>query len=124
MAFISGEVLKEAQPPHKCPRRAEGAVFVQSEFDEWREMPNGDLTCSYCGSWETQQFLNWCETATEGTLEFVKGYKFYIRRDGVSNAGDGAIKFYTPHLTREEGNANQAMINKAMKRLAWDRDIE
>jgi hypothetical protein len=72
--------------------------------DTWDERPNGDKTCSYCGSMSFDDFLRcaklaadprdmtWIEKATG------KNYKWYAHQPGVSNASEGGIKFYTWHV--------------------------
>jgi hypothetical protein len=80
-----------------------------------------DRVCNYCGSWHADEFVAWCERVLRGEetpFREVKSplgehaysrltlndhcNKLYVHRDGISNAGEGAIKVRTIHLTREQ----------------------
>lgn len=69
--------------------------------DAWLKHTNGDRVCSYCGSLHPDDFVEIIRLKAEGKGGHLgrsdKGYKWYANRAGVSNAGDGGIKFYTWH---------------------------
>lgn len=74
----------------------------------WQVEPNGDKTCSYCGSLSEEDFIDILSHYVEGDegYEFepsTKSYKHYARRPNVVNAGQGGIKFYTNHIDRTPG---------------------
>lgn len=73
---------------------------------EWRTQPNGDRTCRYCGSLSQADMIDIMYRYIAGEQGYSfgttdKGYKMYAHRAGVSNAGDGGIKFYTNHIDDE-----------------------
>lgn len=87
-----------------CPRRiAEGHDRTDSPLaydgpnrDEWRD----DKTCSYDGSIHPDEFMEYVRSGGEvGPTD--KSYKFYV--DGYSGVTRGAKKFYTHHLSEEQG---------------------
>ena len=98
-----------------CPRReAEGHADAGSPLvydgpmrDEWRE----DGTCSYDGSFSGEKFLEYVQAGlTVGSTD--KSYKFYM--DDWNDKVRGAAKFYTHHLTEEQGQefARLRYLNK------------
>lgn len=104
-----------------CPRRGEGpagAMFPGP--DRWREVGN-DRTCSFCGSCHPDDFLAVCKEAADPASPTRvsmsdKRYKIYLYREGVSNASDGAIKFYVMHFLSDEAfDAAKPEINEALK---------
>ena len=103
-----------------CPRRAGGGAgsFFPGP-DYWQVHYNGDRVCSYCGSLDPKQFLAICRQivldgdTSRASIEFCKGYKFYVTRPGIRNASEGAIKFYTPHFT-DDDRAIASTINKVI----------
>lgn len=87
-----------------CPRRiAEGHASADSPLvydgpnqDEWRR----DKTCSYDGSLHPDVFMEYVKAGKEvGTTD--KGYKFYL--DEYEGTVAGAKKFYTHHLSEDQG---------------------
>jgi hypothetical protein len=71
--------------------------------DEWRTEPDGTRTCSFCGSLHEDDFIDILEHYVAGDEGYhfdpsTKGYKRYAHRPGVSNAGQGGIKFYGWHV--------------------------
>jgi len=77
------------------------------ENPTWRRAPNGDRTCSYCGSLHPEDFLDimikYIEQEPGYRLETTsKPYKIYANRSGVQNASQGGIKFYFNHLVDPE----------------------
>ncbi len=115
-----------------CPLRHQDLVahFRFPGPDQWRQEPNGDYTCSYCGGMHPEQFLNFCKEVVESTdlkvrIEYI-GYKgkFYVERPTVRNAGEGAIKARILHIWQwcaqqgmkeEERDIIIAQINEAIK---------
>lgn len=103
---VTAEVLTQVlgHELQTCPRRVhEYGPWKQDEkLDVWRREPNGDRTCSFCGSLHPEDFEQLCEEAadpdTETRLEHSdKQYKVYVYRPGVKNAMDGGIKYYKQH---------------------------
>lgn len=88
-----------------CPRRAEsgadipGGVFKGHgpNKDEFYER-DGIEHCSYCGSISGEKFMELAKSHTE-VEPTDKSYKFYMRGEGLP-----FIKFYTPHLSVEQGD--------------------
>lgn len=103
---------------HPCPR-SYGHPFTDRDVDHtWDKEKNGDHTCSFCGSWKTDEFLKFCKESETGFLEVSdKKYKIYVKRPGISNAGEGPIKFYTMHLDPRTSDEDIKIINEAVKRL-------
>lgn len=64
------------------------------------ERVGDDLVCSYCGSASPDTVLRLIKKNGFGVLSpSTKGYKWYLRRASVPNAGFGAIKYYRWHDT-------------------------
>ena len=90
---------------HKCGRREEMPYIPKGipEFDTWRKLPNGDRTCSFCGSLHHDDFLRLARDAADPTKPVWvekatgKNYKYYVHQKDVENAMVGGIKFYTQH---------------------------
>lgn len=96
------------QVNQRCPRRDRDPLFseVPGQPDHWRQLPNGDRTCSFCGSLHPEDFERLVQEAakndTNVRLEMSdKPYKIYVRQSGVSNASEGGIKFYLHHVPDE-----------------------
>jgi len=124
--------------PQTCPRRIleVGPWSRDKDSDFWIPRPNGDSCCSFCGSAHPDVFfrvLN--EAADPNSSTYIslsdKRYKIYLQIDGVVNAMEGPIKFYTQHLAdyqdfkdrRDEWNALfvaavQASNTKLMERMS------
>lgn len=89
--------------------------------DTWRVLPNGDRTCSFCGSAHPDDWLRIMRSAADPESKTTidrsdKGYKFYCHQEGVSNALDGAIKFYTWHIPSDEWAAQANAIHADVMR--------
>jgi hypothetical protein len=92
---------------------------------KWRKLPNGDRTCSSCGSLHPADFTDilWRYAQREEGYEFDrsdKRYKDYGHRPGVRNAGDGGIKFYGNHCTPDVADELYAARELALAR--WKAD--
>src|SRR5215207_8509673 len=91
-----------------CPRRMQewGPWEYKEELDEWRVEPNGDRTCSFCGSLHPEDFEKVCQQVLADDTTWIeqsdKPYKVYIHRKGIHNASEGAIKYYKPHNYTDE----------------------
>lgn len=130
----------EAQPSRAKPAR-EGEFYCgspnkppptsQSAFsgpDHWQIAPNGDRTCSFCGSLHEEDFVAIMEDYAEGLEGYhfeptSKGYKVYAHRPRVGNASDGGIKFYGWHVDRTPGpdfDRRVELFEKAKKRRSDD----
>lgn len=108
----------------RCGRRDEswyGELGDTTEPDTWDRGPDGNRTCSYCGSLHPEDFFVLVKAAADAGPDAGddvpsinpsdKGYKIYVRQKGVRNASEGGIKFYTQHLPRpvsEERNKEYA----------------
>jgi len=106
-----------------CASRQQGPSNFPGP-DRWRTEPNGDRTCSYCGSLHPDDFAAILEGYSKGEPGFRfgttdKAYKRYGNRPGVQNAGHGGIKFYTWHLPPEgpELDRLQGLHSAAVARL-------
>ncbi len=88
--------------------------------DTWDVGPDGNRTCSHCGSIHFDDLLAICKKsltderyAVEGT---TKGYKYYVKQPGVRNAGEGAIKYYTYHSPREISDKDYDLFRAALQK--------
>lgn len=93
--------------------------------DFWRTRPNGDRTCSFCGSVHPDDAISILTDYVEhkkGRFDMTgKGYKFYMSRPDVTNAAEGAIKFYTWHLdglSEEKREQISRLLFLAARRLS------
>jgi hypothetical protein len=109
----------------RCPDRAQNPVasrrFNHDEPlpDTWDVGPDGNRTCSFCGSVHPDDLMEICRKTivderygVEGT---TKSYKVYVRSPGVRNAAEGAIKFYTWHAPEQPTKADQELFAAATK---------
>lgn len=86
----------KGEETHLCPRRSE-SPFSPSDMDSWDKIGE-DRVCSYCGSLHPEDLNKLIKEQGIKILErSSKGYKFYIHRSNIKNAGQGAIKFYAQH---------------------------
>lgn len=98
----------DLQEPFKCADRRNLPEYPgMPKQDHWRELPNGDHTCSFCGSMHPKDFERLVVDAANPELATMldmttKAYKFYIRQAGVKNASEGAFKFYSWHIADDE----------------------
>ena len=83
-----------------CPSRMRGGGpwEIREGLDTWDKI-GPDRCCDFCGSIHPEDLNKLLEDDTIGVVihRSDKKYKFYIHRDGVINAGMGAIKWYTWH---------------------------
>lgn len=104
----------------RCPSHEAQRPWDKSE-DHWRTEPNGDRTCSYCGSWHPDDLIAFLPIATDPAQkeEYInpstKSYKLYIQRSAVKNASEGAIKFYTWHMPNDWDEATLKRLNEAIE---------
>jgi hypothetical protein len=91
-----------------CPRRYESWQGKTGEKfpDTWDLGPDGNRTCSYCGSIHPDDLaviIQKSKTDSRYAIEETdKNYKVYIRQPNVRNAGEGAIKFYRQHAAKQD----------------------
>lgn len=101
----------KTEEKQRCGRRDDMFNFrgktEDSQPDHWDKIGD-DRICSYCGSLHPDDLISLIEKHGPQVISGTdKGYKFYIRNDGIDgrkgiiNAGMGAIKFYTQHLTAD-----------------------
>lgn len=110
----------------RCPRRDESVeryAEVVGSADFWRTLPNKDRVCSFCGSLHPDDFIRICDCAARDVPGYEvdhsdKSYKVYVRQPGVSNAGDGGLKFYKAHVVAEgeELTRQGEIFRKALER--------
>lgn len=114
-----------------CPSRMTqvGSWERKEGIDSWTVRPNGDRTCSFCGSLHEDDFVAIIEAYGNGEPGYrfdpsTKGYKRYANRPGVSNATEGGIKFYGWHIDKTPGpdlDRRSAIFDRAMDR--WRSDM-
>lgn len=87
--------------------------------DTWDTGPDGNRTCSYCGSIHFDDMMKICRLvladeryAIEGT---TKSYKVYVTQPGVRNAGEGAIKFYKQHSPEAVSDEDEKLFVEAVR---------
>lgn len=92
---------------------------AQSTPDTWDYGPDGNRTCSYCGSIHFEDLMKICRKALtderygiEGT---TKSYKVYVNQPGVRNASEGAIKFYMHHAAETPNQDDQKLFAEAAR---------
>lgn len=105
-----------------CGRRMKefGPWERKEGLDKW-EQRGPDLCCSFCGSLHPDKVLEIAKEVIEGkdtTSVFHmsdKPYKLYLDRVEVKNAGEGGIKFYTPHIPDTDADEWLKVVNQAIK---------
>ncbi len=112
----------------RCGRRDDPFSFNRGDApqpDTWRWGPDGNRTCSYCGSLHPDDFVKICRLvpgderyAVSGT---DKGYKFYVTQPGVRNASEGGIKFYMQHAPKKEPTEGEQAAFSAALRISRER---
>lgn len=113
----------------RCGRR-EGTVHGGTDMrgrrlqpgdlpDTWDMGPDGNRTCSWCGSVHPDDFMKICRAALTDPEYDVsmsdKRYKAYVRVPGVVNASQGAIKFYMHHAPAEPSDEEQRVFAEALR---------
>lgn len=64
---------------HVCPRRAENPPYPgMSDTDTWRK----NNSCSYCGSFNPEEFMKRLEAADIELGPTDKNYKVYVKNEG------------------------------------------
>lgn len=87
-----------------CKSRDQGPRWPGK--DHWRTEPNGDRTCSFCGSLHPDDFEKLLAEGADPRSDTkidpsTKGYKWYVHRSEIKNASEGGIKFYNWHVPDE-----------------------
>lgn len=106
-----------------CPERKNVPHQADKPSDTWRVLPNGDRTCSFCGSLHPDDYLRILKLAADEASPVTceravgKAYKWYVDQPGVRNALEGGIKFYTWHIPTEAWAAEATEIQKAANDL-------
>lgn len=122
--------LPEFVPPEDvqtCQSRMTqiGPWKCEENLDRWRHEPNGDRTCSFCGSIHPDDLLAILKSIPATPDVYVywsdKAYKLYIHRPEVTNAKDGAIKFYTWHILNDETAAELSGAYNACSSVCRER---
>jgi hypothetical protein len=107
----------------RCGRRGGMPDFdgkgSQAKPDTWGYGPDGNRTCSYCGSIHPDDLMKICRLALKDERYSIDGttksYKVYVRQPGVQNASEGAIKFYMHHAPAEPSAEDQALFSEAVR---------
>lgn len=88
--------------------------------DTWDLGPDGNRTCSYCGSIHSEDLMKICRLSLEDEGYSIDGtdksYKVYVRQPGVRNASEGAIKFYMHHAPSEPSAEDQELFKAAVRK--------
>lgn len=87
---------------HLCPRRSARGTVLQRDF--WCVEPNGDKTCSHCGSLSEKDLREILVAFVEGKPGYYfattdKLDKIRVNRPGIL-AGQGGTLFHLQHLSR------------------------
>ncbi len=104
-----------------CGRRGESRLGATRDRlpDTWDLGPDGNRTCSYCGSIHFDDLMRICRLTLEDERYAIEGttksYKVYVRQPGVRNASEGAIKFYMAHAPVEPTPADQKLFADAVR---------
>lgn len=119
----------------RCGRRGENPM-ISGRFggdkplpDTWDMGPDGNRTCSYCGSIHPDDLMEICrktivderygvESTTKSYKVYVRQHKVYVRQPGVRNASEGAIKFYMHHAPEKPSAADQQLFKNALRATA------
>ena len=133
------ELVDALPEPMTCGRRVEDGMDREDSpfrhvkpgkgLDFWQKFKtNGDRVCSYCGSLHPEDFFAFVKQSGEAGPDAprnaqpeiepsTKGYKIYVHRQGVRNAHEGGIKFYTHHLPHDENGKIKVdpALNEAFK---------
>ena len=109
----------------RCGRRGENPIaskYFNGDKplpDTWDIGPDGNRTCSFCGSIHPDDLMTICrKTLTDekyGVEGTTKSYKVYVRQPGVMNASQGAIKFYMHHAPETPTKADQELFAQACR---------
>jgi len=94
----------------------------KKELDYWYTR-GINKTCSFCGSMHPDEFFDLCKKVIENkglngyeVSMSDKKYKIYVRQPGVSNAGDGVIKFYVQHIRpKDKTKEFENIVNEAIR---------
>jgi len=120
------EHANKAHPEHTftCQDRSISRGMFGNHRDCWQKQPNGDRTCTYCGSLHEEDFVSILEKYIAGEEGYsfdpsTKDYKSYAHRPGVKNASQGGIKFYHWHvdLSHADLQKRQDLYASAVKRF-------
>ncbi len=97
-----------------CPRRQGPSSWPGYVHDVWRKT-GPDRTCSGCGSMHPED-MRAALPSVDGeqvTLDVSdRRHKVYVRRPGIRNASEGAIKFYLAHGPPNSDNAFWDLLNE------------
>ena len=109
---------EDAETGVTCPERvARPGPWEPGEgLDSWHRV-GADRCCSFCGSIHPEDLGRLLDDPEVRFEMSTKGYKLYIHRPAVPNAGFGAIKFYNWH-------GDQALVDRINERLSPDRAAE
>lgn len=101
-ARLIGRLYWEKQT---CPLRSGVGPWDQGPRLDYWDTTVKDRTCSFCGSWHPKDFIDFISADGEFWLDDRNALevndrrdKIYVRRPGIRNAGEGAIKIKLVHL--------------------------
>lgn len=108
-----------------CPRRREMGPWT---LDWWRPEPNGERSCSFCGSAHPDDFDRHLDRVLADpdarvTVDLADGrHKVYLHRPEARVAGEGPIKFYVAHAPAAWGEPDSGALNKLNAALRRSRE--
>lgn len=105
----------------RCGRRDDPFAWNRGDSplpDTWDIGPDGNRTCSYCGSIHFDDLMKICRLVLEDERYAIEGttksYKVYVKQPEVMNASQGAIKFYKQHSPVEPTEEEQHLFREAV----------
>jgi len=105
----------------RCGRRDDMFAYNRGDGalpDTWDWGPDGNRTCSYCGSIHPDDLMKICQLVLEDERYAIEGttksYKIYIKQPNVVNASEGAIKFYMQHAHKNPTQEQQDLFAEAV----------
>lgn len=104
----------------RCGRRDDSWMGTTDEAlpDTWDIGPDGNRTCSYCGSIHFDDLMKIVERSLTDERYSIdttdKSYKVYVRQPNVRNAGEGAIKYYKHHTPIDVTPEQKQLFNEAV----------
>lgn len=106
----------------RCGRRDDMFAWNRGDGDQpdtWDWGPDGNRTCSYCGSIHPDDLMKICRLALEDDRYAIEGttksYKVYVRQPHVRNASEGAIKFYKQHTPQDPSDEDRELFSRAVQ---------
>lgn len=106
----------------RCGRRDDMFAMNRGDGplpDRWNIGPDGNRTCSYCGSMHFDDLITHCRNVIKDERYSIDGtdkaYKLYVNIPGVVNASQGAIKYYRQHSPQELTQEQRDLFSEAYR---------